>query len=89
MVVHGSQDPGKFEPVARASQFVQGIEHLPQTVQGEVFSLDEIIELLNQHPEITAINRQVQKLYEHTIQSATPVRLKDDTITTHSKEIGK
>ena len=48
---------------------------------GKVFSLDEIIQLLDRHPEIVALNQEVQQLYAHHIQSAGPVRLKEDAIT--------
>ena len=43
---------------------------------GDVFSLDEIILLLDHHPEIVALNQGVQQLYRDHIKSAAPVRLK-------------
>lgn len=48
---------------------------------GEVFSLNEIIQLLDRHPEIVALNREVQKLYLLHLQLSAPVRLKSDAIT--------
>jgi len=47
---------------------------------GEVFSLDEIMELLSRHPEIAALNQKAQEFYDRHIQSAAPVRLKRDRL---------
>jgi spore coat polysaccharide biosynthesis protein SpsF (cytidylyltransferase family) len=44
---------------------------------GEVFSLREIIELLEQRPDIVALNREVVGRYEQGLRKAAPVRLRD------------
>jgi spore coat polysaccharide biosynthesis protein SpsF (cytidylyltransferase family) len=41
---------------------------------GQVFSFDEIVRFLNEHPEVAALNRDSQKKYEENLAKAAPVR---------------
>jgi spore coat polysaccharide biosynthesis protein SpsF (cytidylyltransferase family) len=45
-------------------------------VPGKIFTFDEIMNLLEERPEIASINQGVQKLYEQGLRAAAPVRLK-------------
>lgn len=44
--------------------------------KGEVFSLCEIITLLNEHPEIVKINEHCEKLYGNHIKKSPPIKIK-------------
>lgn len=45
---------------------------------GRIFSLREVVELLDAHPELPAINRHCEQLYQDHLRRSASMRLKDE-----------
>jgi len=56
--------------------------------ENPAFRLEDVIRFLDDHPEVVALNRDVQVLYEEGIRVATPARLKRKTADTDSAQAG-
>jgi len=61
-------EPQRFEPHWAQWWIDSGLFRANSKAPGKVFSLRQIIDLLDQHPEIAALNSRCKDIYEKNLQ---------------------